>query len=221
VTQYNANLDWKPLPTVNAALTVGRRDESEKTTLLQSQDSVRLGVALQLLTDLRYVTNLDLSRLEDPFAGRDRKSLTWTHTLEMRPVPSWDVSGTFTLSRNETFAGEPLLDRTQYQIWTTWSPATYLSLYGSWWYTRDGERSSFNQSYNLSYAPGDRLTVSATYQGYDESGGTQTSTDSLNATYRLFMQFLLFANLSRSTTQSAQGESVRVSNFRAGLQLAF
>ena len=128
VSQYNANLTWKPLSTVDAALTVGRRDESEKTTLLQSQDSVRLGVALELLADLRYVTNLDVSRLEDPFAGRDRNSWTWTHTLEMRPLPTWDLAGSLTLSRNETFAGEPLLDRTQYQIWTTWNPTSYVSL---------------------------------------------------------------------------------------------
>ncbi len=221
VNHYSANLVWKPLPTVDAALTVGRRDESEKATLLQSQDSVRLGVSFQLLEDLRYMTNFDVSRLADPFEGRDRNSWTWTHTLEMRPLPAWDVSGSLTLSRNETFAGEPLLDRTQYQLWTTWNPTSYLSLSGNWWYTDDGGRGSLNQSYNLSYAPGDRLTVSATYQGYEDAGGFQTSTDSLSATYRLFMQFLLFANLSRSTSEGTQGESTRVSNFRAGLQLAF
>ena len=221
VSQYNANLTWKPLSTVDAALTLGRRDESEKTTLLQSQDSVRLGVALQLLADLRYVTDFDVARIEDPFAGRSRNSLTWTHTLEMRPVPTWDLAGSFVLSRNETFAGESLLDRTQYQVWTTWNPTSYVSLTGSWWYTDDSGRSSLSQSYNVSYAPGDRLTISATYQGFDDVAGVGTSTDSLNATYRLFAQFLLFANLSRSTTRDIQGESTRVSNFRAGLQLAF
>lgn len=221
VSQYNANLTWTPLSTVNAALTFGRRDESEETTLLQSQDSARLGVSLQLLADLRYVTNLDVSRVEDPFAGRDRDSWTWMNTLEMRPLPTWDLSGTFTLSRNTTFSGETLLDRTQYLIWTTWNPTSHVSLAGSWWYTNDSGRSSLNQSYSLSYAPGDRLTVSATYQGYDDVAGSDTSTDSLSATYRLFTQFLLFANLSRSTTRDTQGESTRVSNLRAGLQLAF
>jgi hypothetical protein len=221
VSQYSANLAWRPLATVDAALTASRRDESEKTTLLQSQDSVRLGVALELLADLRYVTDVDVSRLDDPFAGRSRNSWTWTQTLEMRPLPSWDVAGSLTFSRNETFAGEPLLDRTQYQLWTTWSPTAYLSLSGSWWYTDDGGRGSLNQSYNVSYAPGDRLTVSATYQGYDDVGGIETSTDSLGATYRLFTQFLLFLNFSRSTTQDAQGDALQASNFRAGLQLAF
>jgi len=221
VSQYSANLTWKPVTTVDAALTASRRNESERTTLLQSQDSVRLGVALELLADLRYVTDLETSRLEDPFAGRSRNSWTWTHTLEMRPLPSWDVAGSLILSRNETFAGEPLLDRTQYQLWTTWNPTAYLSLSGSWWYTDDSGRGTLNQSYNVSYAPGDRLTVSAAHQGYDDVGGIETSTDSLSATYRLFTQFLLFANLSRSTTQDVQGDSVRVSNFRAGLQLAF
>jgi hypothetical protein len=221
VSQYNANLVWKPLPTVDAALSVGRRNESEETTLLQAQDSARLAVALQLLADLRYVTDLDVARVRDPFGGRDRNSWTWIHTLEARPLPRWDLAGSFTLSRNRTPDGQPLLDRTQYQVWTTWSPTAYLSLTGSWWYTDDGGRTSLNQSYNVSYAPGDRLTVSATYQGYEDFGGVGTATDSLSAAYRLFTQFLLFANLSRSTTKDTRGESLRVSNFRAGLQLAF
>jgi hypothetical protein len=221
VSQYNANLTWRPLSTVDAALTVGRRDESERSTLLQSQDSARLAVALQLLADLRYVTDLEVSRLEDPFGERDRDSWTWAHILEMRPLPTWDVAASFTFSRNETRAGEPLLDRSQYRIWTTWNATPYLSLSGGFWYTDDSGRDSLNQSYSVSYAPGDRLTVSATYQGYDDVGGLETSTDSLSATYRLFTQFLLFANFSRSRTAGIQADTARVFTFRAGLQLAF
>jgi hypothetical protein len=221
VNQLNASLTWRPLPTLDTALTLGQRNESEKSTLLQSQRSIRLAAALQLLADLRYVTDLDVARIEDPFAGRDRNSWTWSHNLELRPVPAWIVNGGLTYSQTETPGGEALLDRTQYRFWTTWTPTSYLVLGGTWWYTDDSGQTSLNQSYNLSYAPGDRLTLSATYQGYEAFGGYETSTDSLDATYRLFTRLVLFANLSRSMTMGGGVERLRVSNFRAGLQLAF
>jgi hypothetical protein len=104
---------------------------------------------------------------------------------------------------------------------TTWSATSYLVLGATWWYTDDGGETSLNQSYNVSYAPGDRLSLSATYQGFEGIGAYQTSTDSLSATYRLFNQFLLFATLSRSSTQGIGDEDTHVSSFRAGLQLAF
>jgi len=221
VSQYNAALSWRPLPTVDAVLRASRRDEADEGDLVQSLRSVRLAVAAQLLPDLRYVTDLDVSRLQDPFAGRDRDSWTWRHTLEMRPIPTWALAGSFIFSRNESLTGESLLDRQQYRVWTTWNATSYLTLGGTLWYTNDGGQSSLSQSYNLSYTPGDRLTLSATYQGYETVGGVGTATDSIAATYRLFTRFVLFANLSRSTTQDATEESSTISNLRMGLLLSF
>jgi hypothetical protein len=221
VNNFSASLNWVPLATVDAILTAGRRDESEKGTLLQSLSSVRLGVVTQLLTDLRLVSDFDISRLEDPFAGRDRDTWTWRETLEMRPLPSWSVSGGFTYALNETREGEPLLKRTQYRLLTTWNATAYLTLGGTWWYTDDTGVGSLNQSLFLSYAPGRKLAISATFQGFDGSSGRSTSTDSLGVTYRLFTRFILFANLSRSRTEESDGEATRISNLRVGLRLAF
>ena len=221
VSQYTAALAYRPLPTVDAVLRAGVRDESRESTLLQSLRSVRLAVATELLPDLRYVTDLDVARLEDPFAGRDRDSWSWRHTLEMRPVPTWSLSGSFTLSRNETLTGESLLDRKQYRVWTTWNASSYLTLAGTLWYSDDGGDSSLNQGYSLSYAPGDRLTISATYQGFEAFGGVATATDSVAVTYRLFTRFVLFANLSRSRTADGGEENSTISNLRLGLLLSF
>jgi len=221
VKAYNAGLRWRPLASVDALLVASRRDELEEATLLQSLESLRLGVVTLLLPDLRLVTDLDFARLDDPFAGRNRDSWSWRETLEMRPIPSWSVSGGFSLQLNETRAGEPLLKRTQYRLWTTWNPTPYLVLAGSLWYNRDDGLSSLNQSWSVSYTPGDRLSVSATYQGYDASAGAGTATDSFDLLYRLFNRFFLFANLSRSRTEGIESAEARISNLRAGLRLSF
>lgn len=221
VNSFSTSLGWTPLPTVDAVLAAGYRSETEEGDPIQSLQSVRLGVATQLLPDLRLVSDLDFSRLDDPFAGRDRDSWTWRETLETRPVPTWSLGGGFTFSLNESREGDPLLRRKQFRVFTTWTATSYLVLGGTWWYTDDGGRTSLNQSYHVSYAPGDRLTLSATYQGFEGLGLVTTATDSVSLTYRLFARFLLFANLSRSTTEVSGGESTRIANLRLGLRLAF
>ena len=221
VSRFGAGLTWDPLPTVGAVLTANRRNESEKGAPLQSLQSVRLGVATRLLPDLRLVSDLDYSRLDDTFAGRDRNTWTWRETLEMQPLQSWSVGGGFTWSSNTTSQGEPLLNRTQYRVFTTWRATAYLTMGGTWWYNSENGRGSLNQSYNVSYAPGRKLAFSATYQGFEGPTGIGTATDSLGVTYRLFTRFILFANLSRSRTDQADGEADEITNLRAGLRLAF
>ena len=221
VNHYSATLRWVPLPTVDGILAVSRRNESEEGTPIQSLSSIRLGVITQLLADLRLVSDFDVSRLEDSFAGRDRDSWTWRETLEMQPLPRWRVSGGFTYALNQTREGDPLLKRTQYRLLTTWNATAYLTLGGTWWYSNDIGRGALNQSLFASYAPGRKLAISATYQGFDGSSGRATATDSLSVTYRVFTRFLLFANLSRSRTEEGDGEATRITNLRGGLRLAF
>ena len=117
--QLSATLNWGPLPTVDAILTarpprrVGEGHPAPVPVLHPPRASLT-----QLLTDLRLVSDFDVSRLEDPFAGRDRNTWTWRETLEMRPFPRWSVGGGFTYALNETREGEPLLKRTQYRLLT-------------------------------------------------------------------------------------------------------
>jgi hypothetical protein len=221
VNRFNVALNWYPLPTVDAVLSAGRRDESEAGEPIQTLDSVRLGVATDLLPDLRLVSDLNLSRLDDPFAGRDRNSLTWRENLQMQLLPTWTLGGIFSYSLNKTREGDALLRRTQIVINTTWTATRYLVLGGFWFWSDDDGRNSINQSYNISYTPGDKLTLSATYRGFDSSTGVGTSGDSVNVTYRLYRRFILFANLSRSRSEVTGGESTEISSLRAGLRLSF
>jgi hypothetical protein len=221
VNRANVALNWYPLPTVDAVLSAGRREESEVGETLQTLDSIRLGVATQLLPDLRLISDLDYSRLDDPFAGRDRNSWSWRETLQMQLLPTWVLGGSFFYSLNETREGEPLLRRTQIVINTNWTASRYLVLGGTWFWADDDGRNSLNQSYNITYTPGDKLAISATYRGFDSSTGVGTSGDSVNVTYRLYRRFILFANLSRSRSELTGGESDEITSLRAGLRLHF
>jgi len=219
VSRYNAALKWTPLPTVEAVLGAGRRDESEEGSLLQSYDSLRLGAVTDLLPELRLISELNFSRLDDPFAGRDRDTWTWREDLQMQLLPTWTLNAGFRFSLNETREGEPLLRRTQYLVSTTWNATRYLVLGGTWWFTNDSGRTSLSQSYNISYSPGNKLSISATYQGFDSSNSVGTSTDGVNISYRLHHQFILFASLTRSSSEVIGGESTEISSLRAGLRL--
>ena len=173
-----------------------------KATLLQSQDSIRLGVALQLLTDLRLRHATSTSR-GSRIPSRGATATAGPGARPWRCAPSrWSVSGGFTYARNETLEGEPLLNRTQYRALDHLErhllpdAGRHLVVHQR---RAGGARST--RATTCPTRPGDRLTISATYQGYDGSGGSGPRTDSLSVTYRLFTRFHLFANLSRSRTR--------------------
>lgn len=214
-------LDWNPLPSVQALLAVAHQEESERGEPLQSLDTIRLGAVTDLLPELRLVSDLDRSRLADPFAQRDRVTWTLRETLELRLLPSWRVDGSFSRASSSSPDGTPLLTRSQYRLLTTWAPTAYLSFGGSWWVSLEGGRRSLNQSYQAAYARGNKLTLAATYQGLTGDGLLSTATDSLGATYRLFARLQLFATLSRSTSEDAGSRSVRFTDFRTGGRLSF
>lgn len=221
VNRFNAALNWYPLPTVDAVLTAGRRDESEAGDPIQTLDSLRLAVVTDLLPDLRLITDLNYSRLDDAFTSFNRNTWAWRETIQMQLRPSWTLSGSFFQSLNETQEGEPLLRRTQVAVNTTWTATRYLVLGGTLYWGDDDGRDSLNQRYTISYTPGDKLAISATYRGFDSSVGVGTSGDSVNVTYRLYRRFILFANLSRSRTEVTGDESTEITSLRAGLRFHF
>jgi hypothetical protein len=221
VQTLGAALDWAPLTTVDAVLAATRRDESEEGTPLQTLDSLRLGVATQILPDLRLVSDVNLSRLDDAFAGESRDSLVWRETLDLQLLPTWTLSGGYDQLRTTSAEGQELLRRSQYRVFTSWNATAYISLGATLWITDERGRLSTNQSYNVSYSPGRKLSISGTYQGFDSSTGTGTFTDSLSVIYRFYRQLILFANLSRSRFENDEGETSQISNLRAGLRFSF
>ncbi len=221
VDSMRASLLWDPLPTVDAVLSAERREESGGPRLLQSQETVRLRLLTELLPDLRLISDLDYSRLDDPFADSDRKVYGWRETVEMRPLPNWEVNGSFAYSRYETREGEPSLKRRQLQLWTTWRPTAFLSLAGTWILHEEDDRRSLNQNYSLSYSPGDRWRLSATYQEFDNREQRRTASDSVSSSYRVTNQFILFGNLSRSRFEESSSQTSKITSLRAGARLAF
>jgi hypothetical protein len=221
VNTFGASLGWTPLTTVDAVLAATRRDESQKGTPLQTLDSVRLGVATQLLPDLRLISDVNVSRLDDAFASNNRDSLVWRETLDLQLLPTWRLSGSYGYLRTSSVDGQELLRRNQYRLFTSWNATAYLSLGATLWITDERGRVSTNQSYNVSYSPGQKLSISGTYQGFDSSTGRGTFTDSLSLSYRFYRQLILFANLSRSRFEGDEGETSQISNLRAGLRFSF
>lgn len=223
VDRRSASLAWSPLPTLEAVLSAARRRETDVDVPIQSLDSIRFGLVTQLLPDLRLVSDVDRSRLEDAFAGpgEGRQSWFWRESLEMQPLTSWNLSASFSLSSNTTLAGRPLLRRRMYQIWSTWNATAYLTLGGTWSLSDDGGRESVNQSFNLSYSPGTRLVVSAHYRGYESDLGGGTYTDSLSVSYRPYARLVFLASLSRSRLEESAGESAEITNLRAALRFSF
>jgi hypothetical protein len=221
VNRLNVALNWYPLPTVDAVLSAGRRDESEAGEPLQTLDSIRLGVVTDLLPDLRLISELNYSQLDDPFAERNRDTWNWRETLQMQILPTWTLSGGLFYSLNESQDGEPLLRRTQIVVNTNWTATRYLVLGGTWFWADDDGRNSLNQTYSIAYTPGNKLAISATYRGFDSSTGTGTSGDTISASYRLYRRFILFANLSRSRSEVTGGSSTQITSLRAGLRLSF
>lgn len=221
----DGSLRWNPLDTLEAALLVQRRDESQLSDLIQSSRTARLLLSMRLLPDLRLVSEAALNRLNDPFAALERNGWSWSQGVEARPVPRWSLLLRFGGSHYETPEGEPVLSRSEAEIQTTWSASAYLTLFGSWSLFKEdvqlGERDSIRQNYGLSYSPGPRLRLSATYQEYSTQDELATSGNNVNLSYRLGRYATIFGTLSQSRTRVGGIETASVVSSRAGLRLYF
>lgn len=221
----DGSLRWSPLETLEAALLVQRRDETQLSDPVQSSRSARLLLSMQLLPDLRLVSEVSRSSLDDYLSGFDRRGLSWSQIVEARPVPRWTLQLRYGESDYETPAGEPILSRSDAEIRTTWNATAYVTLFGSWaLLTEDlqsGERDNIRQNYGLSYNPGNRLRLSATYQEYETQDVLSTTGSNVHLGYRLGRYIMVFGNLSRSRTRVGGVETASVISSRAGLRLYF
>lgn len=216
-----ASLQWTPLETVDVVLAAGTRDETERGQVLQSTRSSRLGVALQLLPELRLVSDFSLNRLEDPFSGTDRDSWLWSQRLEARPADNWLIGGGYDYLRTEIPGSEVLLERTNVHLQTTWTPGSFLTLTGTWRYNEEDIGGSLRQSYGLFYTPGPKLTLTASWEELDSDAGRVTGNQSLGVSYRLYTRVLLSATLSRSRFSQVGGANEDITSAQAGLTLGF
>ncbi|MBZ0239979.1 MAG: hypothetical protein K8H77_04820, partial [Cutibacterium acnes] len=93
---YGASLRWNPLDTVDALLATGVRTDSDELRELSNLRYARATVALDLLDELRLVSDLSTSRIETPGTGGARETLTWTERIDMRPRRYWRLGGGYT-----------------------------------------------------------------------------------------------------------------------------
>lgn len=221
----DGSLRWTPMDTLEAALVVQRREESQRSEPIQSSRTARLLLAMQLLPDLRLVSEAAFNRLNDPFSGFERSGWTWSQGVEARPVPRWSVQLRFGASDYRTPEGDPVLKRSDVEIQSTWTASAYLTLFGSWSLHREdleqAGKDSIRQNYGFSYAPGPRLRLSAAYQEYSTLEELATTGSNVNLGYRLGRYATVFGTLSRSRTRISGIETASVLSSRVGLRLFF
>jgi hypothetical protein len=223
---FSGSLTWTPLRALNGVLSIQRRTESEEEDRLQSSRSVRLLVSTAFLPDLRLISDAQVARTDDPFSGFDRRSWIWRETLSARPTSRWTVGGVFGVSnyRTEPEAGSSLAvtlrKRTEIGLSTTWSATPLLTLGGSWFLGREDGADNVSLSYNLSYNPGPKLSVSAIRQEYETLERRATASDSLSLRYQLNRHASLSGSFYRSRTEEFGEDSDELTSLRVGLRFS-
>ncbi len=225
---YNASLRWTPLRTVDVVLTFQERDELEESLLLHSIRSTRLLASLVLLPDLRLTSDFQRVEVIDPLSGLEREGWAWRETLSTRPTENWTLGLGYSRSEFELggesilVPGEPsTLERSDVHLLSTWTPTPLLALTGTLSIGRDDDRESVRHSLALSYNPGPKLSLSATYQEFETIERSGTASDALNVNYRLHDQVLLFGNLTRSRSKARREETGNITSLRGGLRIFF
>ena len=220
--EVSASLRWDPLPTVDAVLALATRDELDAGELLSTSTTSRLSVSLRLLEELRLVSELLLSRLDSRLLGVERDTVHWTQRFETEPYEHWRFDGGYTWSRTESGVdGQPLLERTSFFATVYWSPGAALAFHGSLIYYDDSVGASLRQSYGLSWVPGPKLTFSLAWNEFEEQRGQLTGGGSLAVNYHLASRAQLFATLTESRTELADGTRERVTTAHAGTAVSF
>lgn len=219
--RWDASLSWTPLPTVEAVLSTARREESDEGALVRANETLRFRLTTELLPDLRLVSEVERSELEDGLGDLDRRVTSYHETLEARPTARWWLSGGLAFRRYETAAGDLLFEQTELRLQTNWAATPWLHLAGTWEVGEVDGDETLDQSYTLSYSPGDRLSLSATWQSYENVDRRSTTTTTASADYRLNPRFTLFGQTSRSQLDEGNAETAEFTSFRAGFGLIF
>jgi hypothetical protein len=216
-----ARLGWTPLETLSADLTYSLRDESDETRLLRSTETLRLHVESELLPGLRLDSQVEKATLDEPFFGRQRDVLSWHEIVEADATPTLQVGGGISYQRYDSAAGETLYESRDLRFQTTWRATPYLTLGGDWSVDENLERDTIRQSYNVTYSPGTRLSVSAAYQELEDRGLRTITNGVGSATYRLNDHFNLFASFTDSSLDEIAGDGRSITTFRTGVRLFF
>jgi hypothetical protein len=216
----SANLEWTPLPTVDAVLTASQRKETEHGELIRSSDNIRLRALTDLLPQLRLTSELGFTLTDDPFFGFEQTSIRWLESLDSRPLDNWTLGASISYIHYDSTGTVNLTKRVNFQLRTTWQATRYLALNGDWNYGLDDFQATLDQRYGVSWSPGRKLSVLLSYQSTG-SEAQSTTTSTANANYRLNRWVTMWFNLSRSTTGQTGLPGTEINSWRLGLNLFF
>jgi opacity protein-like surface antigen len=216
-----ASLDWSPLETVNTILSLSSREESESGRRLRLADTARLYARTDLLPELRLISEVVYSDIEDPFSGFDQSSWQWRETIESQPTAAWTFAASLVQTWYDSTGSVALSERSQLQFRSVWRAAPFLTLSGDWSLNRDDDDDTVSQRYSISWNPGNRLAVSLGYQDSDLQEIRSTTGTSGSVNYRLNRKLTLYGSYSRSTTERIGVEDSEIESARLGFNLFF
>ncbi len=217
-----ASLRWAPLPTVEALLSAGMRTDSDERSELSNTEFARGVLSLDLLDELRLVTDFGASRLEGAGISSPRDTLTWTQRIEMRPRAQWRVNGGWSWVRTDAAVdGGTLFESRSYSVDFGWTPGSALTLTGTLSYFDESTGSTLRQGYGLFWTPGPKLSVSVGWDQFEQRDGLLTGNDSISVHYQAGPRMVIYAALSRSRSVFSGGSSDEVNSAHAGTTVSF
>jgi hypothetical protein len=221
VKEWNAGLEYSPLPAVDGRLHISRRDEFERDQLLSSIETIRGSVLTDLLPNLSLISELVYSLVDNPFAGFERTSWQWRETLESRLTENVTLMGGLSVTFYDSTGVVFLTRRTRVDLRSVWSATPYLTLIGELAYSADDDLVTWMPRFNISWAPGPKLRMSVSYQDTDTSDLRRTTTFGIQATYRLNTKFIPFVSFTRSTFEELGLEETKIAALRFGFDFFF
>jgi hypothetical protein len=220
-TRADLSLAWTPLPSVNALFSAGEREESESGRRLRRTRSMRGRALTELLPGLRLTSEVARESVEDPFSGFDLSSWLWKEVFEMQPLPGLTLYGGGSIHWLDATSRINVTRRTSAYGRLDWTLLPTLTVSADWSYGSEDGRRTVSQRYALSFAPGPRLSLSASWFESDALGDLETSSAGASLDYRLNASTGLFLSASRSELDIAAGGGSRVESLEAGVTVAF
>ena len=217
----SAALDWSPLPTVGGVVTLSQRDETDGGALIRATKNVRTQIRTDLLPDFRLISDLAYTDVEDPFSGYDLVSFRWREAVECFPTERWTAGGGLSITWYDSSSPRIVTRRTQIHLRTSWRATPYLSMSGIWDLSADDRRTTLSQRYGFSWTPGQKLSLSLSYQDSNTEDLRETNGASGSLNYRLTRKLKLLASFSYSTFQQLGFDPEKIRSLRAGFDFFF
>ncbi|MGB5661299.1 MAG: hypothetical protein WBO54_17650 [Thermoanaerobaculia bacterium] len=203
-----AGLRWTPIPTVDALLSTTYRKESSEQGTVQESTSLDLTFVTDFLPTLSATSLVGISRLQDPFTDSSRDTFRWNEELRLQVTLRWQLAARFGYRTYDSATSTVPDDSHFYGLTTSWQPTNYLALSADYHLDDSGLGRTRTQRASLSYNPGPKLTLSFSYFDTETGGSINTSSSSINFTYRARRNVRLLASYSLSGSGGVDSDAL-------------